>query len=144
MSISSWRSRSTASCSASPGGIVVDGETLAGDVIRRVGHGGTYLADDHTRRHAGELFRPTVWDRSPYDTWLAAGRPGARDKAAEIAAGILAEHQPEPLADDLAAELSAVVARADALLVVTGRNGRGLRRTRAARTSAAACRRGAV
>jgi trimethylamine---corrinoid protein Co-methyltransferase len=98
------------------GGIVVNDETLALDVIGRVGHGGTYLADSHTRRHAGELFRPTVWDRSPYDAWAAAGRPGARDAAAGIAAGILADHRPTPLGDDLAAELSAIAARADAQL----------------------------
>jgi len=98
------------------GGIVVDDETLALDVIGRVGHGGTYLADDHTRRHAGELFRPTVWDRSPYDAWAAAGRPGARDAAAEIAGRILAEHRPAPLDAGLAAELAAIVARADAAL----------------------------
>jgi trimethylamine--corrinoid protein Co-methyltransferase len=97
-------------------GIVVNDETLALDAIGRGGHGRTFLADDRTRRHAGELFRPAVWDRTPYEAWLAGGRRGARDKAAEIAAGILADHRPEPLPDDLAAELRAIVARADALL----------------------------
>jgi trimethylamine--corrinoid protein Co-methyltransferase len=94
-------------------GIVVDDETLALDAIRRVGPGGTYLADRHTRRHAGEIWRPAIWDRTPYETWLAGGRKGALDKAAEAAAAILADHRPEPLSGDVAAELAALAARAD-------------------------------
>ena len=97
-------------------GIAVDDETLALDAVRRVGPGGTYLADPHTRRHAPDIWRPAVWDRSPYDAWLAGGRRGALDKAAEIAAGILAGHHPEPLPADLAAELTAIAARGDAVL----------------------------
>ena len=68
-------------------GIAVDDETLALEAIGRVGPGGTYLADPHTRRHARDIWRPAVWDRSPYDAWLAGGRRGAFDEAAEIAAG---------------------------------------------------------
>ena len=94
-------------------GIVVDDETLALDVIGRVGHGGTYLADRHTRRHAGELFRPTVWDRSPYDAWASAGRPGARDAAAESPPASSPTTAPTRSATTLAAELAAIVARAD-------------------------------
>jgi len=95
-------------------GIVVDDEALALEAIGRVGPGGTYLADPHTRRHAHDIWRPAVWDRSPYDVWLAADRRGAYDEAAAIAAEILAGHRPEPLPADLAAELAAIAARADA------------------------------
>ncbi len=66
-------------------GIVVDDETLALDAIRRVGPNGTYLAERHTRRHAGEIWRPAVWDRTPYDAWLAGGRRGALEAARELA-----------------------------------------------------------
>ena len=97
-------------------GFTVDDETLALDAIGRVGPGGTYLADPHTRRHARHIWRPRVWDRSPYDAWLSGGRRGAFDEAAEIAAGILAGHRPEPPPADLAAELAAIAARADAAL----------------------------
>jgi trimethylamine--corrinoid protein Co-methyltransferase len=98
-------------------GIVVDDETLALDVIERVGPNGTYLAERHTRRHMKEIWRPTVWDRTPYDTWLREGRRGALEKATEIADDILANHRPEPLPDDVTAELRAIVARADEELV---------------------------
>jgi trimethylamine--corrinoid protein Co-methyltransferase len=95
------------------GGIVVDDETLALDVIKSVGPNGTYLAEKHTRRHRKEIWRPTVWDRTPYDGWLRDGKQGALEKATEIADDILANYRPEPLPEDVAAELRAIVARAD-------------------------------
>jgi trimethylamine--corrinoid protein Co-methyltransferase len=98
-------------------GITVDDETLALDVIDRVGPGGTFLADRHTRRHAPDIWRPAVWDRTPYDAWAAGGRRGAREAAAEIAAGILAHHRPEPLPAGVAAAIDELVARADRELV---------------------------
>jgi trimethylamine:corrinoid methyltransferase-like protein len=95
------------------GGVEVTDETLALDVIRRVGPNGTYLAEKHTRAHMGEIWRPGVWDRTPYDAWLAAGRRGAREKAEGEAREILRTHAPDPLPDDVRAELRRVVAEAD-------------------------------
>ena len=95
------------------GGIVVDDETLALDAISRVGPNGTYLADRHTRRHAREIWQPAIWDRVPYDAWLAGGRHGALEAAGRRAREILESPVRVPLPDDLAAELAAIVARAD-------------------------------
>ena len=95
------------------GGIEVTDETLALDVIRKVGPNGTYLSEKHTRRHMKEIWRPSVWDRKPYDTWLREGKKGALHKATEIADDILANYKPEPLPDDVVRELRAIVARAD-------------------------------
>ena len=81
-----------------------------------MGPNGTYLSEKHTRRHMKDIWRPTVWDRTPYDVWLAGGKAGALEKATEIADDILANYRAEPLADDVAAELSRIVARADAEL----------------------------
>ena len=89
------------------GGIEVSDETLALDVIRKVGPNGTYLAERHTRAHMGEIWRPGVWDRTPYDAWLAAGKKGALAKAEEQAREILRTHAPDPLPDDVRAELAA-------------------------------------
>ena len=66
------------------GGIEVSDETLALDVIRKVGPNGTYLAEKHTRAHLGEIWRPGVWDRTPYDAWLARRQEGrARERGGE-------------------------------------------------------------
>jgi trimethylamine--corrinoid protein Co-methyltransferase len=99
------------------GGIEVSEETLALDVIRRVGPSGTYLAEKHTRAHLGDIWRPGVWDRTSYDAWLAAGKRGALENAEEKAREILRTHAPEPLADDVRAGLRRLVAAGDADLV---------------------------
>ena len=98
-------------------GIIVDDESLALEVIEKVGPNGTYLSEKHTRRHMKEIWRPNLFDRSPYDTWLRDGKQGALAKATEIADAILADYQPAPLAPDLRKELGAIVARADMEMV---------------------------
>jgi len=98
-------------------GIEVSDETLALDVIRKVGPNGTYLAEKHTRAHMGEVWRPGVWDRSSYDVWLAAGKRGALQNAEELAREILRTHAPEPLPDDVRAELRRHVEHAEAELL---------------------------
>ena len=60
-----------------------------------------------------EIWRPTVWDRTPYDVWLAGGKKGALDKATAIADDILENYRPEPLPEAQKAELREIVAEAD-------------------------------
>ena len=90
-------------------GIEVDEETLALETIARVGPNGTFLAEKHTRRHAKEIWQPTVIDRTPYDVWLREGRRGAQERAGEIAGALLRTHRPEPLPPAVAAALAAIV-----------------------------------
>jgi trimethylamine--corrinoid protein Co-methyltransferase len=80
-------------------GIEVNDETLALDVIDRVGPGGHYLMDEHTLRYMrSELYYPSaVFDRQGRDMWEEAGATDARTRAQEIARRILAEHEPQPL-----------------------------------------------
>ncbi len=91
------------------GGIVVDDESLALDVIRAVGPGGNFLAQKHTKKHMRQLWLPKFMDRRPYEVW-AEKRDGARDWARAEAQRILATHQPEPLGPQLAEELQRIVA----------------------------------
>jgi trimethylamine--corrinoid protein Co-methyltransferase len=98
------------------GGIEVSDETLALDVLRKVGPNGTYLAEKHTRAHMAEIWRPGVWDRTSYDAWLAGGRRGALENAEERAREILASHVPDPLSQGVSDELRGLVAAADAEL----------------------------
>jgi trimethylamine---corrinoid protein Co-methyltransferase len=95
------------------GGIEVTDETLALDVIKSVGPNGTYLTEKHTRVHMKEIWRPNIWDRTPYDAWVRDGKRGALHRATEIADDILENHQPEPLPEDVTRELRAIVERAD-------------------------------
>ena len=80
-------------------GIEVDDDTLAVDVIDRVGPGGHYLADQHTLRYMRtEHFYPSdVIDRQGREVWEANGGRDAWYRAREAARTILATHEPEPI-----------------------------------------------
>ncbi len=85
-------------------GIVVDEDTLGLDAIAKVGPGGHFLAQKHTRKHMRELWLPRLIERTPFETWEAR-KEGPRDIARQRAQDILATHQPEPLDPRLSKEL---------------------------------------
>ena len=62
--------------------IEVDDETLALDVVKAAGPGGTVLGHAHTRKHARDGARRTIMNRAPYETWRSQG---GRDLAAAAA-----------------------------------------------------------
>ncbi len=84
-------------------GIEVSGETLAVEVIDRVGPGGHYLADRHTLRYMRtEHYYPSeVFDRRGRDEWEADGGTDAWLRAKEVARKILTTHEPTPLDPDV-------------------------------------------
>lgn len=96
------------------GGIPVNHETLAQDVIDRVGPGGHFLSDDHTLAHFRDNWVPGLLDRANYTNWAAGGKLTLGDRAAARARDLLAKHRPAPLDTDVAARLAAIVARAEA------------------------------
>lgn len=89
-------------------GIDVNAETLAVDLIRKVGIGGNYLAQMHTIRHMREIFLPMLWDTNPYEDWVHRGKKDPWVAARERAEAILASHKPEPLAAEAAKQLAAI------------------------------------
>jgi trimethylamine--corrinoid protein Co-methyltransferase len=83
-------------------GVDVSDETLAVDIIDKVGPGGNFLAQKHTREHhRKEHFIPTLFDTKTHDSWLKAGAKQMRQVAKEEVKKILKEHQPPPLDKDL-------------------------------------------
>ena len=83
-------------------GIKVDEDTLAFDVIRSVGCGGHFLADDHTVRHVRkEFFMPKVSDRQTRIKWEEGGCLTAEDRARRIVDKVLAKHIPTPVSKEL-------------------------------------------
>ena len=63
-------------------GVVVNPETLAYDVIAKVGSGGNYLMEDHTvERCRTEFWKPGVCDRGGLEAWMTAGRQDAVARA---------------------------------------------------------------
>ncbi len=76
-------------------GVAVNRETLAVDVIKKVGFAGDYLRQPHTREHVRELWQAHLSETGTYESWQNAGRPRLRDKARAVADGLLAAPAPD-------------------------------------------------
>ena len=94
-------------------GIVVVDDTIALETIEKVGIGGNYLSERHTRAHMKEVWRPRLLDRTPWDSWVQGGRKGSYDKATELLHSILESHQAETPGAVQAAELRHILEIAD-------------------------------
>ncbi len=92
-------------------GVRVDGETMALDLMRKVGPGGTYLAEKHTLEWTKkEQFLPSdLIDRQTFKAWQAAGSKDIVERAREIVQRTLRDHHPEPLQSDVKKDLDNVM-----------------------------------
>ena len=91
-------------------GFEVNEETLAVDVIKQVGHGGTFLQTEHTLKHfRKELYFTDFADRNPYETWAAEGRQDMLHKAKDRAAKILEEIREAGISQDRRDQVTEVV-----------------------------------
>ena len=91
-------------------GIKVDDETLAVDVIEKVGHGGNFLSEKHTRKFFREEYTiPELFDKWPYERWKKAGGKTLEQKAREKVLKILKEHEVEPLDKDVKKEIKKII-----------------------------------
>jgi trimethylamine--corrinoid protein Co-methyltransferase len=92
-------------------GIEVSPETLAVDLIKKMGFNGDYLFDDHTRAHVRELWQARLGETGSYDAWKNAGGKSTTEKAQERVAAIVAA-EPAPFPADLGAEFDGIIAAA--------------------------------
>jgi trimethylamine--corrinoid protein Co-methyltransferase len=95
------------------GGVAITGETLALDVIDRVGPGGHFLAEKHTVQHFRENWRSTLFDRDNREVWESGGAFTMGDRATAQVQEILKSHKPAPLGEPEAAKLAAIIERAE-------------------------------
>ena len=87
-----------------------DDETLALDVIEKVGIGKDYLAQKHTMKYLRtDHFMPTLIDRRSEDAWSTTGKKTMRDSAREKVKEILATHKVPGLPDSANKELAAII-----------------------------------
>lgn len=80
------------------GGMEVNEETLALDVIHAVNYGSGdkhYLNQKHTLRHLREIWQPIVSHRGNYNDWQKKGAKSSFMLANELARDILKKHDPE-------------------------------------------------
>ncbi|MDR3578074.1 MAG: trimethylamine methyltransferase family protein [Anaerolineaceae bacterium] len=79
-------------------GIAFDDDTLAVDVIRQVGPGGSFLSEEHTvRNFRKELFFPKLFRRMTVDEWTNNGSKMIHEVAHERVEQILAKAGPVEL-----------------------------------------------
>lgn len=87
-------------------GIEVNHESLALDVIKKIGFSSNYITEPHTARlFRQELFIPRSYSNQPYETWEEGGRLLALDQVRERAQKILSNHQPRQLHPEIEREL---------------------------------------
>jgi len=96
------------------GGIPVNEETMALDVIAKVGPGGHFLGEKHTFKHFRSFWLPELIDRSKCDDWEAAGAKTLGDRVHEKVISLIETYEPEPIPDDVETRLKEIIAQADA------------------------------
>jgi trimethylamine--corrinoid protein Co-methyltransferase len=65
-------------------GLRINEDTLALDMIQRVGPAGHFMAEDHTfERFTKEVWYPKIFERDRFENWHAAGAKDARQRARE-------------------------------------------------------------
>jgi len=95
-------------------GFEITPELMGLDVIRSVGPGGDYLAEEHTLKYyRTELWRPRISNRDDPDTWSQKGGKTFGERLAEDTQAILESHIPEPLPDAVVAKIDAIVLTAE-------------------------------
>lgn len=94
-------------------GVDVNAESLALEVIEKVGIGGHYLAQKHTCDHVlSDQWRPTLLDRGTRGDWVKAGSKDICEVARERAKKILSTHEVEPLEKDVKEEIWKILKKA--------------------------------
>ncbi|HOG47486.1 MAG TPA: trimethylamine methyltransferase family protein, partial [Anaerolineae bacterium] len=93
-------------------GIEVNAETLAIDVIDRVGPGQQYLVDEHTLKHfRQEFWFPTLISRESRPAWERAGSRTFAERARARLQRIVCEHKPKPLSAGVDRAIDAILQR---------------------------------
>ncbi len=91
-------------------GIDVNAETVATEVIDRVGPGGNYLADKHTLDwFKKEHYHPKLSDRKTRSDWEKSGCKDIRQEARHRAKAILESHEPDPVDPTIWKEIETII-----------------------------------
>ena len=91
-------------------GVELDAESLALEVIHRVGPGGDFLSVDHTLEHFRNLWQPQLISRQRMDQWVAGGSKRLRERLRERTVEIIERRKPEPVPDGVREEIATILA----------------------------------
>jgi trimethylamine--corrinoid protein Co-methyltransferase len=85
-------------------GVQVTDETLALDVIDRVGPGGHFVEEEHTLKHFRNVWYSNLFDRTVYEVWLEQGGRRFEERLRERTLKVM-EHEPVALSPEVVKEL---------------------------------------
>jgi trimethylamine--corrinoid protein Co-methyltransferase len=93
-------------------GIDVDENTLALEIIEKVGPGGNFLSEEHTfKNFKSQMFMPSLIDRNVYANWKNAGAKSLEARVNERVKQILSTYKPEPIHDSKLAAIDEYMSR---------------------------------
>ena len=90
-------------------GIEVNTETLAVDVIDKVGPGGNFLVEEATLKNFKKIWYPKYLDRQRYHDWVNNGKKTLFDKLNIGAKKILKEYTPEPVSSKIKERIEEII-----------------------------------
>lgn len=94
-------------------GIVVNDETLAVPVIKEIGVGNDFIGHPTTMANIELASDPLIFNRYMIGDWKASGSKSAVDVAHDVVMDVLKNHKVEPIPEDKAKAMEAVVKKAD-------------------------------
>lgn len=94
-------------------GIPVRDDTTAIEEVMAVGPGGEFLSTELTLKHMRSQSTAKIINRQVHEAWEGAGSPEYYETARREAKRILAEHEVEPLPDEVSKRIRAIVKKAD-------------------------------
>ncbi len=95
-------------------GFEVNQETLALDIIHKVGPQGNFLSEPHTMKHFKEVWYPELFNRQNYGDWAQQGAKPLDKVLNEKAKWILNNHTPQPLAPEIKEHIESILKKAEA------------------------------
>lgn len=95
-------------------GIKVTDETMASNLISKVGIGGNFIGEKHTlETMKTEQSYPIIINRKMRGAWKKEGAKDAAERAHDLVVKLLKTHTPLPIDRDLLAGMEAVIDKAD-------------------------------
>ena len=97
-------------------GMLVDEETLAIELINKIGPGGEFIGTKHTLEHLRkDIWFPRLADRNIADNWTKLGAKDMRARAREKVLRILSEHRVKPIEKEQKKDIDEVLKAASRL-----------------------------
>jgi len=92
-------------------GITISRDTIAKEVIKKVGPRGQFLMEEHTLKYlrSKERWEPSLSNREMYEHWKQAGFPDIVEKASRKVEEILNSYHPKPLSLKVKEEINQIL-----------------------------------